>query len=169
MSDVTGYTERKLNGWCSRDLFKNYSFTLQTDIQVDTVMLLGNKLDCFPVKIKGLCQPASLQAKITMGMKLCSESSLSPGNNNGTGGITVAKKPTVKTKSAAGERRETELELNKNKQTEAPRLCLRYQRELTGFKTDNLSPPTPNTHRGAEKVQSEFKIPPTCPQPQQRS
>lgn len=82
------------------------------------------------------------------GLKLCSESSLSPGNNNGTDGITAAKKTTVKTKSAAGERRETELnKKKKNKQTEAPRLCLCYQRELTGLKPDNL-PPDPKHSSG---------------------
>lgn len=42
----------------SGDLFQNYSFALRGNI----VMLLSNKLDRFPIKIKGLCQPASLSA-----------------------------------------------------------------------------------------------------------
>lgn len=42
----------------SGNLIQNYSFTLQGNI----VMLLSNKLDCFPIKMKGLCQPASLSA-----------------------------------------------------------------------------------------------------------
>lgn len=42
----------------SGNLFKNYSFTLQGNV----VMLLSNKLDSFPIKMKGLCQPAGLSA-----------------------------------------------------------------------------------------------------------
>lgn len=92
----------------SRDLFKKQSFTLQTDIEVNIVML--------------------------------------PSNHNGTDGITVKNNITVATKSSAGERRATAPGLNKNKQTEAPWMSLCYQRELTGFKTDN--PSTWNVWKG---------------------
>lgn len=54
----TGNTGRGMYSRYSGNLLENSSFTLQGNV----VMLLSNKLGCFPIKMKGLCQPASLSA-----------------------------------------------------------------------------------------------------------